>query len=126
MNSVIKIVVFLFVMNCSVAVLASELEGIWKLKEEPVWIEFTNTEDNKVATIKRNDNNQKAVGATFLKGLSEASDGAWNGQIYVQRFKEFKDAEILFPSHQEMAVKVKVGFMSRTVNWEKVSNLPID
>lgn len=126
MNKLVKIVVFLLVANSSFAVFASELEGIWKLQDEPVWIEFTTADDNKVATVKRNDNNHNAVGATFLKGLSEASDGAWNGQIYVQRFKEFKDAEIQFPSQQEMAVKVKVGFMSRTVNWEKVNSLPLD
>ena len=68
------------------------------------------------------------MGRILLKDLKarEGEADRWNGQVYAERLEEYKDAEITLPEPDQMQIKVKVGFMSRTVNWTRVSGLPED
>ena len=76
----------------------------------------------------RNDEYPDRVGRVLLKDLSTQGEegGSWRGQVYAQRLEEYKDAEISLPKPDFMEIKVKVGFMSRTVNWKRVTEVPVD
>ena len=103
---------------------AGELDGLWKHVDEPGWIEINLAEGR--GTVVRNDNYTDRVGREILKELridSKAS-GVWRGQVYAEKLGEYKDAEITLPEPDRMAIKVKVGFISRTVEWVRVENLP--
>ena len=77
-------------------------------------------------TVMRNDKYPERVGREILKDLQadDAKESLWRGQIYAERLGEYKDAEISLPEPGRMEIKVKVGFMSRTVEWVRVDKIP--
>jgi hypothetical protein len=50
--------------------------------------------------------------------------GLWHGVIYVEKLGEYKDVEISLPEADQMLIKGRVGFMSRTVEWVRVDEMP--
>ena len=74
----------------------------------------------------RNDVVPERVGREILKGLSadESDEGVWRGQVYAERLGEYKDAEVSLNEDDQLQIKVKVGFMSRTVDWVRVDKVP--
>ena len=112
--------------NCLIAALlvssqaiAQDIAGFWKHADEPGWIEIS-LEEGK-GTVVRNDKFPERVGREILKDLvkEEPKQGLWRGQIYAEKLGEYKDAEITLAEPDRMTIKVKVGFMSRTVGWTK-------
>ena len=61
-----------------------------------------------------------------MRGLqSEASDGLqWTGEVYAAALGKYKDAEITLVEPDVMRFKVKVGFISRSVTWQRIAALP--
>lgn len=112
----------------SSALLAADLAGYWKNDGQPAWIEIVSENDVATGTVRRNDVKPEAVGRILLKDVVEDEDepGSWRGQIYAERLKEYKDAEITLPDADHMSIKVKVGFMSRTVTWTRAESLPAE
>jgi len=103
----------------AVGVFASDLAGEWKIEDRPVWVKIQFDSDTGTGTVQRNDNKPEVVGRVILKDVVSDADqpGAWRGQVYAARLEEFKDAEITLPEPDQLQIKVKVGFMSRTVTW---------
>ena len=103
---------------------AGDISGFWKHAEEPGWIEI-NLDEGK-GTVVRNDKFPERVGREILKELvaKDPEQGLWKGQIYAEKLGEYKDAEITLAEPDRMAIKVKVGFMSRTVEWQRVDAVP--
>ncbi len=66
------------------------------------------------------------MGRVLLKDVvsDESNTGSWRGQIYAERLQEYRDAEITLPRPDQMQIKVKVGFMSRTVSWTRAERIP--
>ncbi len=118
----IRAVLFLFCALLSPVALAADITGIWKHAEEPGWIEVR----IGIGTVMRNDLNPERVGRELLKGLvqDESEEGLWRGQIYVERLSEYQDAEISLPEPDRMSIKLKVGFISRTIKWVRVDAVP--
>lgn len=117
--------------NCLIAALlvssqaiAQDIAGFWKHADEPGWIEIS-LEEGK-GTVVRNDKFPERVGREILKDLvkEEPKQGLWRGQIYAEKLGEYKDAEITLAEPDRMTIKVKVGFMSRTVEWQRVEAIP--
>ncbi len=110
------------------AALAADLSGFWQHEEQPAWIEIRFADGSGTGKVVRNDEYPDRVGRVVLKEISaDGNDGAsWRGQVYAQRLQEFKDAEISLPEPDQMQIKVKVGFMSRTVTWKRVSEVAAD
>jgi hypothetical protein len=109
----------------SPALWAGDLDGFWQNEEQPAWIEIRFDDDRGTGTVLRNDKKPEAVGRVLLKDLvAEDEAQSWSGQIYAERFKEYKDAIVTLPEPGRMEIKVKVGFMSRTVQWNRVDALP--
>ena len=108
------------------SVLAADLAGTWKHDEQPVWVEVSKEGEVASGTVLRNDNKPDAVGAVFLRDVKSAGEkgSLWKGQVYAAALGEFKDAEISLPTGDTMKIKVKVGFMSRSVTWSRVESVP--
>jgi hypothetical protein len=107
-------------------VFAAGIAGVWKHAEEPGWIEIRMEDGVGTGTVVRNDVYPERVGREIAKGLvADASEGAlWRGQVYAERLGEYKDAEVSLPAPDKMRFKVKVGIMSRNVDWIRVDNVP--
>ena len=103
---------------------AGDISGFWKHAEEPGWIEI-NLDEGK-GTVVRNDKFPERVGREILKELvaEDSEQGPWKGQIYAEKLGEYKDAEITLAEPDRMAIKVKVGIISRTVEWQRVDAVP--
>ncbi len=104
--------------------IAEDIAGFWKHAEEPGWIEIS-LEEGK-GTVVRNDKFPERVGREILKDLATENpeQAVWKGQIYAEKLGEYKDAEITLADPDRMTIKVKVGFMSRTVEWQRVDAVP--
>ena len=106
--------------------MAEELAGFWKHAEEPGWIEITIDEEVGKGVVVRNEIYPERVGREILRDLraDDKQEGLWRGQVYAEKLGEYRDAEISLPGSGQMEIKVKVGFMSRTVEWVRVDSVP--
>ena len=110
----------------SPALRAGDLGGFWQHEKLPAWIEVRFEEGVGTGTVRRNDEYPERVGRVLLKELVPDEDEAdtWRGQVYAERFEEYKDAVITLPEEGVMQIKVKVGFISRSVEWSRVEVIP--
>ena len=103
---------------------AEDISGYWKHSEAPGWIQVS-LEEGK-GTVIRNDEYPERVGREVLRGLE--ADGAeanrWHGEIYAERFGEYRKVEISLPEPDRMEFKVKIGFIKRTIEWVRVDEVP--
>ena len=101
----------------------ADLAGYWQHESEPVWIEMQPEAGQGV--IVRNDNRPDRVGFLVVTDL-KASDDAneWLAQVFAARLGEYRKAEITLPADDRMVFTVKVGFMRRSVEWRRVSEVP--
>ena len=71
----------------------------------------------------RNYKRPESVGKPLLAELtSSAGDGKGEGLMYVPRTKSRHRATLTLAGAKSMTVKVKVGFMSKTVDWVRVED----
>jgi uncharacterized protein (DUF2147 family) len=107
---------------------AGDIVGFWKHAEEPGWIEIRMEDGVGSGKVVRNDTYPERVGREILKGLmvDESDEALWRGQVYAERLGEYKDAEIHLEDPDQLRMKVKVGFISRTVDWVRVNEVPFD
>ena len=120
-----RIALFLCAMLTAPLSLAGDISGFWKHADEPGWIEISLDEGE--GTVVRNDKFPERVGRQIIKELQ--ADGSkknlWQGQVYAEKLGEYKDAEISLKQPDLMQFKVKVGFMSRTIEWVRVDAVPV-
>ena len=101
----------------------SELAGYWQHESEPVWIEMQ--PETGQGVMLRNDNRPDRVGflvVTDLEAGDEPND--WSAQVFAARLGEYRKAEIALAADDRMVFTVKVGFMRRSVEWLRVSEVP--
>ncbi len=101
----------------------NELAGYWQHESEPVWIEMQPGSDQGIMV--RSDNRPDRVGFLVVTDL-EASDepNEWSAQVFAARFGEYRKAIITLPADDRMVFTVKVGFMRRSVEWQRVTEVP--
>ena len=101
----------------------TELAGYWQHESDPVWIEMQ--PETGQGVMLRNDNRPDRVGFLVVTDL-EASDDpkAWSAQVFAARLGEYRKASITQASDDRMIFTVKVGFMRRSVEWRRVSEVP--
>ncbi len=121
---IVRVVLTLAAMMAAPLASAGDINGIWKHAEGPGWIQISLEEGS--GSVLRNDKFPERVGREIVKGLEadESEESLWHGQVYAERLGEYKDAEISLPEPDRMQFKVKVGFMSRTVDWMRVDEIP--
>ncbi len=105
---------------------AGEIAGFWKHADEPGWIEIRLEDGVGKGTVVRNDVYPERVGRELLQALTadKAGGTGWRGQVWVERLGEYRDAELKMPEPDALQIKVKVGFISRTVDWVRVDRVP--
>lgn len=98
--------------------------GFWQHEKEPVWIEIP--VDETSGFVRRNDNNPDGVGFEMLKALTLLDEALsrWSGEVYAAKLGEFKPAVIELIDDNRLRFTVKVGFLSRTVEWRRVPSVP--
>ena len=101
----------------------TEIAGYWQHESDPVWIEMQ--PETGQGVMLRNDNRPDRVGFLVVTDL-EASDDpkAWSAQVFAARLGEYRKANITLASDDRMIFTVKVGFMRRSVEWRRVSEVP--
>jgi len=106
--------------------ISADLAGFWKHAEEPGWIEIRMGDGVGSGIVMRNDLNPERVGRELLKGLVKdgSEKGLWRGQIYVERLSDYQNAEISLAESGRMLIKLRVGLISRTLEWISVDAVP--
>ena len=99
------------------------LAGYWQHESDPVWIEMQPEIGQGV--IVRNDNRPDRLGFLVVTAL-EASDepNEWSAQVFAARVGEYRKADITLASNDRVVFTVKVGFMRRSVEWRRVTEVP--
>jgi len=101
----------------------NELAGYWQHESEPVWIEMQ--PETGQGVMLRNDNRPDRVGFLVVIDLEASDDpNEWSAQVFAARLGEYRKAEITLSSDGRMVFTVKVGFMRRSVEWRRVSEVP--
>ena len=99
------------------------LAGFWQHESEPVWIEMDPEAGDGV--MARNDNRPDRVGFLVVTDLKASDDpNEWLAQVFAARLGEYRKAEITLSADDHMVFTVKVGFMRRSVEWRRVSEVP--
>lgn len=103
---------------------SGDISGFWKHVKAPVWIDIQLEEGS--GTVVRNDKFPDRVGRKILNNLQadKSKKDLWHGVIYVEKLGEYKDVEISLPEADQMLIKGRVGFISRTVEWVCVDEMP--
>ena len=100
-----------------------ELAGYWQHESDPVWIEMQPEAGQGVMV--RNDNQPDRLGFLVVTDLEASDDpNEWSAQVFAARLGEYRKAEITLSSDGRMVFTVKVGFMRRSVEWQRVSEVP--
>ena len=101
----------------------NELAGYWQHESEPIWIEMQ--PETGQGVMVRNDNRPDRLGFLVVTDLEASDDlNEWSAQVFVARLGEYRKADIALSSDDRMVFTVKVGFMSRSVEWHRVSEVP--
>ena len=102
---------------------ASDLSGFWQHPKDPVWLEVNEALGTGIAV--RNDDDPTSVGFAVLKEVvADPKQGQWSGQVYVPQLGDYKRVIVTLPDAKTLKMKVKIGFISRSVEWTKVSSVP--
>ena len=101
----------------------TQLAGYWQHESDPVWIEMQ--PETGQGVMLRNDNRPDRVGFLVVTDL-EASDepNEWSAQVFAARLGEYRKADITIASDDRVVFTVKVGFIRRSVEWRRVSQVP--
>ena len=99
------------------------LAGFWQHESDPVWLAMR--PDEGVATMVRNDDRPDRVGFQVVTDLvATDKPNQWSGQVFAAQLGEYRDATITLKNDDRMAFTVKVGFVRRTVEWQRVDSVP--
>ena len=100
-----------------------ELAGYWQHESEQVWIEMQ--PETGQGVMLRNDNGPDRVGFLVVTDLEASDDpNEWSAQVFAARLGEYRKAEITLAADDRMVFGVKVGFVRRSVEWRRVSEVP--
>ena len=102
----------------------ADLAGYWQHESDPVWIEMQ--PETGQGVMLRNDNRPDRVGFLVVTDLEASDDpNEWFAQVFAARLGEYRAADITLASDDRMVFTVKVGFMRRSVEWRRVSEVPL-
>ena len=109
----------------SLPVMASDTQmptGLWKHSGKDLWMEIKFDQAVGTGRIFKNDKKPDSIGKPVLTELVfDAVLGKGEGMMYVPQMQSRYKAKIKLAEPNLMAMKVKVGFISKTVKWFRVS-----
>ena len=101
----------------------TQLAGYWQHESDPVWIEMQPEAGQGVMI--RNDIRSDRLGFLVVTDLEASDDpNEWSAQVFAARLGEYRKAEITLAADDRMVFTVKVGFVRRSVEWRRVSEVP--
>ena len=101
----------------------TQLAGYWQHESDPVWIEMQPEAGQGVMI--RNDIRPDRLGFLVVTDLEASDDpNEWSAQVFAARLGEYRKAEITIAADDRMVFTVKVGFVRRSVEWRRVSEVP--
>jgi hypothetical protein len=101
----------------------SKLEGQWKMSDKPIWVDISFTEEVGQGQIIRHENDPSAVGKLLLSSIVNNSvKNFWNGFIYVPQLSRIHPMKLSHIDSQEINIRVKVGFIKKTVILYRVND----
>ena len=101
----------------------TQLAGYWQHESDPVWIEMQPEAGQGVMV--RNDIRPDRLGFLVVTDLEASDDpNEWSAQVFAARLGEYRKAEITLAADDRMVFTVKVGFVRRSVEWRRVSEVP--
>ena len=101
----------------------TKLGGYWQHESDPVWIEMQ--PETGQGVMVRNDNRPDRLGFLVVTDLEASDDpNEWSAQVFAARLGEYRKAEITLAADDRMVFTVKVGFVRRSVEWRRVSEVP--
>ena len=104
---------------CNVSA-ASDLNGFWQHPKDPVWLDVNEGMGTGIAV--RNDDDPSSVGFAVLKDVvTGPKEGQWSGQVYVPRLGAYKQVTVTLPDANTLKMTVKIGIISRSLEWSRVS-----
>ena len=107
---------------CNVSA-AGDLNGIWQHPKDPVWLEVNEALGTGIAV--RNDDDPSSIGFAVLKEVVVGpKQEQWSGEVYVPQLGDYKGVIVTLPNANTLKMKVKIGFISRSVEWTKVASVP--
>ena len=108
-----------FLLICNVCA-ASDLSGFWQHPKDPVWLDINESLGTGIAV--RNDDDPSSVGFAVLKEVvAGPKQGQWSGQVYVPQLGAYKQVTVTLPDANTLKMKVKIGIISRSLEWTRVS-----
>ena len=117
------LLLILSVMVASPGHAGDDLAGYWQHESDPVWIEMQ--PDTGHGIMVRNDNRPDRIGFLVVTDLEASDDpNEWSAQVFAARLGEYRKAEVTLSANGRMVFTVKVGFMRRSVEWRRVSEVP--
>ena len=119
----LRLVVVVFLVFVSNLCAASDLSGFWQHPQDPVWLDVSEALGTGLAI--RNDDDPSSVGFAVLREVVVGGKpGQWTGQVYVPQLGDYKPVVMTLPNANTLKMKVKIGFITRTLEWTKVSSVP--
>lgn len=112
-NLVLLIVMFFTTISMN----AQSLAGVWNTGEDYTKIEISEDSGVYNGKIHSSDNAKAKIGNPILKDV-KFSNGKGEGKIYAAKKGKWYDA-ILEENGNKLNITIKVGFMSKTLTWEK-------
>ena len=101
----------------------TQLAGYWQHESDPVWIEMQPEAGQGVMI--RNDIRPDRLGFLVVIDLEASDDpNEWSAQVFAARLGEYRKAEVTLAADDRMVFTVKVGFVRRSVEWRRVSEVP--
>ena len=114
----IRLALFSALVSLTTVARSDTLVGAWLLDDQPVVMAITEDDGVFHGVVTENADNGEAVGRTLLRNVTAVGEG-WEGEIFVARLKEFRQANLTLQGADTLAVTVKVGFIKRTVTWSR-------
>ncbi len=111
------VVLFALILLGSSLLAQDDLSGSWDTGEHNTVVKIFEKEGVYVGEIISSDKSAEAVGKQIIKDLKK-DEGEWEGKLYAARKKKWVDAK-MSREDETLKIKVKVGFMSKTIEWKK-------
>jgi len=112
-----KLSILIVALFTTLSINAQTITGVWNTGEDNTKIEITEENGVYKGEILSSDNTKAKAGSPILKDV-KFNNGKGNGKIYAAKRGEWYDA-VLEENDNQLDIKIKVGFMSKTIAWKK-------
>lgn len=93
------------------------LAGEYIIGEQNTIVKIVEQDNVYSGKVIASESPKAKIGNLMVKELKQTK-GKWKGKVYAPRRKKWIDAEFT-PKENSLEIKVKVGFMSKTMEWKR-------